>query len=206
MSVQTITIEIDQLTAEKLQAQADAQGLTLDALLRSITELWDCTHKKSFYETASPEERARAVEEWATSTAYPPRHCPTKQSAVIAFTGNEKTISYKLSKCPVRKARRCARAGERDIAMENMQTSPSVNAILTAMRQMPIAELEQLVDQVIAIRAERVAPHLNADESASLARINQSLPAEDRNRMRAHRKARRRDDHGRRMAGIGGAD
>jgi hypothetical protein len=65
MSVQTITIEIDQLTAEKLQAQADAQGLTLDALLRSITELWDCTHKKSFYETASPEERARAVEEWA---------------------------------------------------------------------------------------------------------------------------------------------
>jgi hypothetical protein len=69
--------------------------------------------------------------------------------------------------------------------MENMQTSPSVKAILTTMREMPIAELEQLVDQVIAIRAERVAPHLTADESALLARINQSLPAEDRDRMRA---------------------
>jgi hypothetical protein len=65
MSVQTITIEIDQLTAARLQAQADAQGLTLDALLRSITEMWNGTHDKSFYETAPPEERARAVEEWA---------------------------------------------------------------------------------------------------------------------------------------------
>jgi hypothetical protein len=71
------------------------------------------------------------------------------------------------------------------MSMENMQTSPSVNAILSTVRQMPIAEMEQLVDQVIAIRAERVAPHLTADESALLARINQSLSAEDRDRMRA---------------------
>jgi hypothetical protein len=69
--------------------------------------------------------------------------------------------------------------------MDNLQTSPSVNAILKTVRQMPIAELEQLVDQVIAIRAERVAPHLSADESALLARINQGLPIEDRDRMRA---------------------
>ena len=69
--------------------------------------------------------------------------------------------------------------------MENMQKSPSVNAILTTVRQMPIAELEQLVDQVIAIRAERVAPHLTADESALLARINKGLSPEDRTRMRA---------------------
>jgi hypothetical protein len=69
--------------------------------------------------------------------------------------------------------------------MENMQTSPSVSAILTTVRQMPIAELEQLVDQVIAIRAERVAPHLTADESALLARINKGLSPEDRARMRA---------------------
>lgn len=60
-----------------------------------------------------------------------------------------------------------------------------MNAILTTVRQMPIAELEQLVDQVIAIRAERVAPHLTADESVLLARINQGLSAEDRARMRA---------------------
>jgi hypothetical protein len=69
--------------------------------------------------------------------------------------------------------------------MENTQTSPSVEAILTMMREMPIAELEQLVDQAIAIRAERVTPHLTADESALLARINHGLPAEDRDRVRA---------------------
>ena len=65
MSGQTTTIEIDQSTAALLQAQAEAQGLTLAALLRSITELWNGAPAKSFYETTTPEERARAVEEWA---------------------------------------------------------------------------------------------------------------------------------------------
>jgi hypothetical protein len=76
--------------------------------------------------------------------------------------------------------------------MENLQTSPSLNTILMLMRQMPIVEMEKLVDQIIAIRAERVAPHLMADESALLSRINKSLPAEDRDRMRAIIK--KRDD------------
>ncbi|MBO0862242.1 MAG: hypothetical protein J2P21_27850 [Chloracidobacterium sp.] len=39
---------------------------------------------------------------------------------------------------------------------------------------MPIADMEQLVGQVIAIRAERVAPHF---KSALLARINKGLSA-----------------------------
>jgi hypothetical protein len=65
MSVQTTTIEIDQPTATRLQAQAKAQGLTVADLLRSFTEQWNGTPAESFYETASPEERARAVEEWA---------------------------------------------------------------------------------------------------------------------------------------------
>ena len=69
--------------------------------------------------------------------------------------------------------------------MENLPTLSSSNAILTAVRQMPIAELEHLVDQVIAIRAERVAPHLGADESGLLARVNQVLSATERTRMRA---------------------
>ena len=69
--------------------------------------------------------------------------------------------------------------------MENLQTSPSVNAILMVVRQMPIVEMEKLVDQLIAIRAERVAPHLTADESALLSRINKGLPAKDKDRMRA---------------------
>jgi DNA integrity scanning protein DisA with diadenylate cyclase activity len=70
-------------------------------------------------------------------------------------------------------------------AMENLLPSSSSNAILTAVRQMSIAELEHLVAQVIAIRAERVAPHLGADEGALLARINQALSSLERIRMRA---------------------
>jgi hypothetical protein len=74
MSVQTTTIEIDQLTAARLQAQAEAQGLTIADLLRSITELWNDTQEKSFYEMASQEERARAIEEWASQhrSSVPP--------------------------------------------------------------------------------------------------------------------------------------
>jgi hypothetical protein len=41
MGVQTATIEIDQLTAARLQAQAEARGLTINALLRLITEPWN---------------------------------------------------------------------------------------------------------------------------------------------------------------------
>ncbi len=69
--------------------------------------------------------------------------------------------------------------------MQNLHPPPSSNAILTAVRQMSIAELEHLVDQVITIRAARVAPHLGADESALLARVNQGLSATEHNRMRA---------------------
>jgi phytoene dehydrogenase-like protein len=66
MSMQTTTIEVDQLTAARLQARAEAQGLTIADLLRPITELWNDTQEKSFYEMASLEERARALEEWAS--------------------------------------------------------------------------------------------------------------------------------------------
>ena len=69
--------------------------------------------------------------------------------------------------------------------MENLQTLPSSNAILTAVRQMSIADLENLVDQVIAIRAARVAPHLGADETALLARINQGMADTERTHLRS---------------------
>lgn len=65
MSVQTTIIEVDQPTAARLQAQAEAQGVTLSALLRSLTEWLSGTPNNSFSATATPEERARAVEEWA---------------------------------------------------------------------------------------------------------------------------------------------
>ncbi|MDX2033788.1 MAG: STAS/SEC14 domain-containing protein [Blastocatellia bacterium] len=68
--------------------------------------------------------------------------------------------------------------------MDNLHTN-STEAILAAVKQLPLTELEQLVDRMIAIRAERVAPHLTANESALLSRINQGLSMEERIRMRA---------------------
>jgi hypothetical protein len=72
--MQTTTIEVDQLTARLLKAQAEAKGLTLADWLRSIAEAEPKTPQPSFFETASPEERARAVKAWASrhrSTAPP---------------------------------------------------------------------------------------------------------------------------------------
>jgi hypothetical protein len=65
MNTQTTTIEVDQATAAILEAQAEAQGMTLSALLRSFTESLSGLPNQSFLGTASLEERARAVEEWA---------------------------------------------------------------------------------------------------------------------------------------------
>ena len=76
--------------------------------------------------------------------------------------------------------------------MENLTAYPSSNAILTAVGQMPPAEMERLVEQLIALRASRVAPHLTASESALLARINQGLSDDERSRMRVL--IERRDD------------
>ena len=56
--------------------------------------------------------------------------------------------------------------------MENLPNPPSAEVIIAAVKQLPLPKLEQLVDQVIAIRAERRARHLTADESALLSRIN----------------------------------
>lgn len=62
MGAQTTTIEIDQMTAVLLRARAQEKGLTIDALLREMTE---AESAQPSFETATPEERARAVEEWA---------------------------------------------------------------------------------------------------------------------------------------------
>ena len=49
---------------------------------------------------------------------------------------------------------------------------------------MPLNELEQLVGSVLAVRAERVAPHLSGEESKLLRIIQQTLPDENRLRMK----------------------
>jgi hypothetical protein len=74
MSVQTTTIEVDQLTAVILRAKAEAKGITISDWLRSMAETEAPIPPSTFFETASPEERARAVEEWAGQhrSAAPP--------------------------------------------------------------------------------------------------------------------------------------
>lgn len=68
--------------------------------------------------------------------------------------------------------------------MDNLATPPSEKAIILAAKEMPVEELERIVDQVIAIRAERVAPRLSFHESDLLSRINQSLSENELSRMR----------------------
>lgn len=66
MGMQTTTIEVDQLTAVRLKIKAEAKGLTIADWLRSLAESESKPLQASFFETASPEERAKAVEEWAS--------------------------------------------------------------------------------------------------------------------------------------------
>lgn len=66
MSVQTTTIEVDQVTAVILKARAEAKGLTISDLLRSFAENEAPMPQHSSFETASPEERVRAVEAGAS--------------------------------------------------------------------------------------------------------------------------------------------
>lgn len=68
--------------------------------------------------------------------------------------------------------------------MQNVQNPASAEEIIQVAKQLPLPELEQLVDRVIAIRAERRAPHLTGNESELLARINQGLPTEERARLK----------------------
>jgi hypothetical protein len=74
MSIQTTTIEVDQITAFILRAKAEAKGQTISDWLRSLAEEEAPLATLPFFETASPEERAQSVDEWASrprSTAPP---------------------------------------------------------------------------------------------------------------------------------------
>jgi hypothetical protein len=68
--------------------------------------------------------------------------------------------------------------------MQDVGSPASAEEIIQVVKQLPLPELEQLVDRVIAIGAERRAPHLTGNESELLSRINQSLPAGDRARLK----------------------
>jgi hypothetical protein len=59
----------------------------------------------------------------------------------------------------------------------------STEQIISAMSHLNLPELEQVFDHILALQAERKAPHLSASESALLLRINQGLPPELRDRI-----------------------
>lgn len=68
--------------------------------------------------------------------------------------------------------------------MESVDSYLSTSQILAAVEQLSSRELEQLLSKLIAIQAERRAPHLTAEESAIFSRINQALPPEKKERLR----------------------
>ena len=71
MNTQTVTVQVDPSVAailQELQARADAQGLPLDLLLRTLAEgVNGDTPERPFYETASTEEWLKAFNEWVDS-------------------------------------------------------------------------------------------------------------------------------------------
>ncbi|MCI0387430.1 MAG: hypothetical protein MOB07_01495 [Acidobacteria bacterium] len=65
MESQKVTIQIDALSAAKLQKRANAQGITVDELLRIIADGMNGGQNPSSVEM-TPEERAREFEQWVT--------------------------------------------------------------------------------------------------------------------------------------------
>jgi hypothetical protein len=53
----------------------------------------------------------------------------------------------------------------------------STEQLLHAVEQLPPQDLAQFVDQIIALRARRAAPHLSKAETALLLQINRGIPA-----------------------------
>ena len=60
----------------------------------------------------------------------------------------------------------------------------SSQQIISGVQTMPLDELEQLVKNVLAVRAERVAPHISGEASKLLETIQKSLPDKSLRRMK----------------------
>jgi len=60
----------------------------------------------------------------------------------------------------------------------HVEAQLSSEELLRAIRQLSPAELEQLVAQIMALRAQLTAPRLSPPETDLLLRINQGLPEE----------------------------
>ncbi len=64
------------------------------------------------------------------------------------------------------------------------QQNLSSQQIISAVQIMPLDELEHLVSDVLAVRAERVAPHLSSEEGKLLRTIQRTLPEVELLRMK----------------------
>jgi len=71
MNTQTVAVQVPPSVAailQELQARADAQGLSLDLLLRTLAEgVSGEAPERPFYETATTEEWLKAFNEWVDS-------------------------------------------------------------------------------------------------------------------------------------------
>ena len=70
MSAQMVTIQVAPRVAailDTLQKRAEAQGVSLDALLQPLVPLNGSEVEKPFYETATTEEWLKALNEWVES-------------------------------------------------------------------------------------------------------------------------------------------
>jgi hypothetical protein len=65
----------------------------------------------------------------------------------------------------------------------NAQTVSS-QQVISAVQAMPLDELEKLVGDVLAVRAERVAPHITGEESKLLRTVQKTLPKKSLLRMK----------------------
>ena len=62
-------------------------------------------------------------------------------------------------------------------------TQSSTEQLLGVIERMPLQEINHLSERVLAMRTAKLAPQLNANETALFACINQTLPAQDRERL-----------------------
>ncbi len=63
-----------------------------------------------------------------------------------------------------------------------IEASISLEQLLNAVERLPDEEISHFTEQVLALRARRVAPALPADEAALLQRINQTISPADQRR------------------------
>jgi hypothetical protein len=57
-----------------------------------------------------------------------------------------------------------------------MNTQLSSQQVISAVQTIPLSELDKLVYDVLAVRAERIAPHISGEEDKFLRTIQKTLP------------------------------